>query len=476
MDATGVVDKLSDGIDAPIWQFWKRRRFVVVLMAFLGFTNLYTMRINLSVAIVAMTENRTVLHEDGSVEYEQYFDWSSSLQGHLLSSFFYGYLITQVPGGYLSDKLGGNYVLGVGIGLTAILTLFMPLAAHGGIGWLIGLRVLQGMCEGVAFPCMHTVWSKWAPPLERSRMVMCSFAGVFVGTILAMMVSGILAQAISWESIFYGFGAIGCVWCVAWFLIVKQSPEQDRFITSSEKDYILKSIGRAEGDTRKIKHPWKAILTSKAVIATTVSNFAENWSFYFLLTQLPTFLKEAMHFEVQTTGFVAALPYAAMGISLSIAGYLADWFQVKCILTTTQVRRNFNCLAFVVQTIFMLLGVIILEPIPTISCITIAVAMGSFAWCGYAVNHLDLSPKSAGVLMGISNSAGTIAGICSPIVTGYITTEGTDEEWKLVFYIAALVYLVGLLVYWFWASGELQPWSIEMQEMNASAKDYENQN
>ena len=34
--------------------------------------------------------------------------WSTSLQGYILSSFFYGYIFTQLPGGFLSNKYGGN--------------------------------------------------------------------------------------------------------------------------------------------------------------------------------------------------------------------------------------------------------------------------------------------------------------------------------------------------------------------------------
>ncbi|XP_055627263.1 vesicular glutamate transporter 2-like [Toxorhynchites rutilus septentrionalis] len=458
------VNKLSDGIEAPLWMFWKRRRYVVVLMAFLGFLNAYTMRVNLSVAIVAMTANRTILHENGTVSYEKHFDWSSSVQGHVLSSFFYGYILTQIPGGYISNRFGANNVFGVGVGTTAILTLLTPTAAYAGIGWLFAVRVLEGMFQGVSFPCMHVLWSRWAPPSERSRMVMFSFAGVFAGTIIAMPMSGVLAETLSWESIFYVFGTVGCVWYIGWWLIVKRSPEEDTLISFKEKEFILQSLGRVEGEQENIRHPWRAIFTSKAVFALIVANFCENWGFYTLLTQLPTFLKDTMHFEVQTTGFIAALPYFAMGLTLAVAGYLADWFQNKGILTTTQVRRYFNCSAFVMQTVFMVVGAIILEPVATVACIVVAVSMGAFAWCGYAVNHLDLSPKSAGVLMGISNSFATIAGVLSPIVTGYVTANKTDDEWRMVFYIAAGCYMVGFFVYWIWASGELQSWSIEMQE------------
>lgn len=89
---------------------WKKRRYLLVLMAFLGFINVYTLRINLSVGIVAMTENRTVVHEDGSITFEQYFDWNSKQQGLVLSSFFYGYICTQFVGGYLASRIGGNVV------------------------------------------------------------------------------------------------------------------------------------------------------------------------------------------------------------------------------------------------------------------------------------------------------------------------------------------------------------------------------
>lgn len=73
-----------------------KNRFYVVFLSFLGFLNLYTMRVNLSVAIVAMTDNRTIEHSDGSFEFVQDFDWDSRERGFALAAFFYGYITTQV--------------------------------------------------------------------------------------------------------------------------------------------------------------------------------------------------------------------------------------------------------------------------------------------------------------------------------------------------------------------------------------------
>lgn len=111
-----------------------------------------------------------------------------------------------------------------------------------------------------------------------------------------------------------------------------------------------------------------------------------------------------------------------MGILLGVSGYLADWTQVKGYLTTTQVRKYFNCGAFLAQTIFMMLAAYLLEPTISVVCITIAVGLGAFAWSGFAVNHLDVAPQYASILMGISNTFATVPGIVSPLLTGFIVT------------------------------------------------------
>ncbi|GAB0099705.1 hypothetical protein DMENIID0001_155920 [Sergentomyia squamirostris] len=452
--------------DKITWMFWKKRRYVVVLMAFLGFFNVYSLRVNLSVAIVAMTEKKNITLENGTVVEHQDFPWTSSEQGLVLSSFFYGYIFTQLIGGYLGSKFGGHYVFASGIGVTALLTLVTPIAARHSLTMLLAVRIVEGLFEGVTFPCIHAVWARWAPVYERSRMATLAFAGNYAGTVIAMPVSGLLAASLGWDSVFYFFGAIGCVWAIAWMFIVKGGPEVDPYISEEEKIYILKSLGQKENKT--IKHPWKAILTSTAVWAIIASHFAENWGFFTLLTQLPTFLKETLNFELEKTGFISAIPYLAMGCLLAVSGYLADWSQVKGYLTTAQVRRYFNCGAFLAQTIFMMLAAYLLDPVGTVACITVAVGFGAFAWSGFIVNPLDLAPNHASVILGISNTFATIPGIVSPLLTGIITSDKTKEQWQIVFYISSGIYLVGCVIYWFFCKGELQPWAVTNETLDSS--------
>lgn len=64
-----------------------------------------------------------------------------------------------------------------------------------------------------------------------------------------------------------------------------------------------------------------------------------------------TTVSDVLGFHLEKTGFMSAVPYLTMGILLGVSGYLADWSQEKGYLTTTQVRKYFNCMAFLAQTV-----------------------------------------------------------------------------------------------------------------------------
>lgn len=131
------------------------------------------------------------------------------------------------------------------------------------------------------------------------------------------------------------------------------------------------------------------------------------------------------------SGFIAAIPYLTLGILLWFVGYAADWFQERRILTTGQgwillniikfnfkinfrhrlpVRRYFNCTAFVSQTIFMMLAAYQQNRVLIIVFITLGASLGALSICGYGVNHLDLGPQYASVIMGLDNTIATIPG------------------------------------------------------------------
>lgn len=436
------------------------KRYIISVLALLGFANVYALRVNLSVALVAMVTKTSTLNEEGKMVKEPAeFSWSSGTQGIVLSSFFYGYIITQLPGGFLALKCGGKNLFGLGILSTAVLTLLTPVAARASVGLLVALRVLIGLCEGVVFPANHAVWTKWAPPLERSKLATIAVSGAHIGTVVAMPLSGVLAQHLGWASVFYVFGCMGILWAIVWFLVVKNSPAEDPNISEEERLYIETSL--ANDDQKKdVKVPWKAIFTSLPVWAIVVAHFSENWGFYTLLTELPSFLKHRLDFDLSRAGFVSALPYLVMAITIQTGGQIADCLRRKKILSTTVVRKLFNSFGFVCQGICIIIAGYTTNWLVAVICLTLAVGGGGFAFSGFYVNHLDIAPPFAGILIGITNTVATLPGIISPLLTGTIVQHQSQaSEWRIVFYLGGLIYFIGAIFYCIFSSGDKQIWA-----------------
>uniref|UniRef100_A0A336MRZ9 CSON005040 protein n=1 Tax=Culicoides sonorensis TaxID=179676 RepID=A0A336MRZ9_CULSO len=156
-------------------------------------------------------------------------------------------------------------------------------------------------------------------------------------------------------------------------------------------------------------------------------------------------LSDVIGYDLAKAGFTSSLPYLTMAILLGPTGYLADTLIRLNVLSTTNVRRIFNCGGFIAQTVFMMTAGYLTNAIGIITCLVFGVGLGAFALSGYA---------------GIVHIYFTIESNFIEIKFFYITDK-LDSQWKIVFIISASVYLVGSLVYWFFCSGELQPWAIE---------------
>uniref|UniRef100_A0A0B7A1X2 Sialin n=1 Tax=Arion vulgaris TaxID=1028688 RepID=A0A0B7A1X2_9EUPU len=450
-------------------------RHMLAVMAFLGFFNVYCLRVNLSVALVAMvntsqsasSSNSSIDNEcpdpyggNSSAKYTGEFNWDQKTQGNVLGAFFYGYIITQLPGGWLASRFGGKRLLGFGILGTALLTIITPFAARYSVYLMIAVRVLEGVGEGVTFPAMHAMWGRWAPVWERSKLVSFTYAGAQLGTVFSMPISGLLCAsdfAGGWPSVFYVFGILGCVWFVAWMLLVHDTPSQHPRISTAERDYIENSIGTQE----TVSTPWKQILTSSAVWGMAVAHFANNWGFYTLLTSLPTYMKNILKFDMKENGLLSAIPYAVCWVVQNLSGLTADYLRSHGYISTGNTRKLFNTLGTVIPGIMLIIvGYVGCDHVLAMVFLTLSVGFGGCTIAGYNVNHLDIAPKFAGILCGITNAVATIPGFIGPAVVGYLTNNNeTRGQWQIIFYITASIYLTGAIVFIILAKGEEMSWS-----------------
>ncbi|GAB5574136.1 vesicular glutamate transporter 3 isoform X1 [Prionailurus iriomotensis] len=439
------------------------KRYIIAIMSGLGFCISFGIRCNLGVAIVEMVNNSTV-YVDGKPEIQTaQFNWDPETVGLIHGSFFWGYIVTQIPGGFISNKFAANRVFGAAIFLTSTLNMFIPSAARVHYGCVMGVRILQGLVEGVTYPACHGMWSKWAPPLERSRLATTSFCGSYAGAVIAMPLAGVLVQYIGWASVFYIYGMFGIIWYTFWLLQAYECPAAHPTISSEERTYIETSIGEGANvvSLSKFNTPWKKFFTSLPVYAIIVANFCRSWTFYLLLISQPAYFEEVFGFAISKpqVGLLSAVPHMVMTIIVPIGGQLADYLRSRKILTTTAVRKIMNCGGFGMEaTLLLVVGFSHTKGV-AISFLVLAVGFSGFAISGFNVNHLDIAPRYASILMGISNGVGTLSGMVCPLIVGAMTKHKTREEWQNVFLIAALVHYSGVIFYGVFASGEKQEWA-----------------
>jgi len=412
-----------------------QKRHQMVFMAFLAVFICYIDRVNISVAIIPMVED---------------YGWGLGEQGLILSSFYIGYLLLQIVGGRLSDRYGGKVVLGAGVVLWSLFTLITPPAAAFGITVLIVVRVLMGMGEAVTFPSIYSMYSRWVPLAERSRSMALTNSGIPSGTVFALLVTPIIVAAFGWEWAFYIFGAMGLVWILFWQAMVSRSPAEHPSISDEELAII---DGGTEASTAASPPPWKELLTNMPVLAVMVAHFCNNWSLYVLLSWLPTFVNKGLGVDYESVGLFAMAPHIASFIFLNVAGNIADRL-VKGGMAVTKVRKLMMTIAFGGITTSLLLVGQVEDAVTAIAIMSAGSALGAFVTGGFSVNHMDIAPKHAGTLMGLTNTAATIPGIIGVSVSGWILA--TTGSWALLFQVAAGVTFFGLVFYLIFGSGEKQ--------------------
>ncbi|KAL2718943.1 putative inorganic phosphate cotransporter isoform X3 [Vespula squamosa] len=447
------------------------------------------------------------IHKDGE------FAWDSKKQGYLLSSFFYGYVITQIPFGILAKRYGSKYFLGIGMLINSLFGLLVPVSAHWGFPWLMVVRFIQGLGEGPIVPCTHALLAKWIPPNERSRMGAFVYAALLYipihlesressgyfnasnhcvllatmelesqewtflvltyplflmthsaqfGTVISMPLSGLLSEygfSGGWPSIFYVFGAVGTIWCIAFLIMIYEDPESHPHISEDEKKYILSALwGNAGASSPPV--PWKSIVTSMPFWAILMAHMGQNYGYETLMTELPTFMKQILHFDIKSNGTVSSLPYLAMWIFSMLISHVADWMISTERFNHTVTRKIINSIGQYGPAIALVAASYTgCNPWLTIGLLTIGVGLNGGIYSGFKVNHLDISPRFAGVLMSFTNCLANLAGLLAPIIAGHIIVgTPTQHKWRIVFMISAGVYVVCATVYVIFGSGERQSW------------------
>ncbi|XP_024426432.3 sodium-dependent phosphate transport protein 3 isoform X2 [Desmodus rotundus] len=438
-----------------------------------------TQRVSLSIAVIAMVNGTRqpaaanasaegpradALQDPGRPLQERsaassVYDWSPETQGIIFSSISYGIILTLVPSGYLAGIFGAKQMLGAGLLISSLLTLFTPWAADLGVTLLVVVRTVQGMAQGMAWTGQFTIWAKWAPPLERSKLTSIAGSGAACGSFVILCVGGLISQALGWPFIFYIFGGIGCVCCLLWFTVIYDDPMRHPCISVREKDHIVSSLAQQPTSCRR-SVPIKAMVRCLPLWAIFTGFFSHFWLCTIIITYLPTYIHSVLHVNIKESGVLSSLPFVAASTCTILGGQLADFLLSRNLLRLITVRKLFSSLGLLLPSLCAVaLPFVASSYVTTIVLLILIPGTSNLCDAGFIVNSLDVAPRYASFLMGISRGFGLVAGIISSTATGFLISQDSVSGWRNVFFLSAAINVFGLLFYLVFGQVEIQDWA-----------------
>jgi ACS family sodium-dependent inorganic phosphate cotransporter len=333
----------------------------------------------------------------------------------------------------------------------SLFTIITPAAAFMGLFALFAARIGMGLGEAVTFPSVYSLITRWFPHDEKVKAVALNASGIPIGTVFALIVTPLVVLHLGWEWAFYLFGAVGVLWYLAWQKLVTTDPASHPGISDAERTYLAERA-QTSGIAAETP-PLSMFLKNKAVWAIIVAHFCNNWTLYVVLSWLPKYVNEGLGVAFAAVGLVSMLPHVTSFICLNVAGNIADRM-IQRGMDVTFVRKLLQSIAFGGLAICLFLIPMVESAWAAIGILCLGKVFSAAGIGGFNVNHMDIGPKYAGSLMGITNTAGTIPGIVGVYISGLILE--LTGSWALVFQVTAAVTAFGMVFYLLFASGEKQ--------------------
>jgi sugar phosphate permease len=406
------------------------------LLAFGVLVNFFD-RINLSVS-------RDALHDS--------FGLSLVAFGYLSSAFSWTYALMQMPCGVFLDRWGVRRVGRLSAFLWSVSSFAAALAP--GLSWFFGARFLLGVSESPTFPANAKALGYWFTREERSLATAITDAAAKLSSAIGVPLIGLLLVYFGWRWSFAVTGFISFLYFVLFYLIYR-NPSEDKRLSADELQFILRGGAQPEDQARaRSGSPLGYLLRQRKVYGLALGWGAYNYTFFLLLTWLPSYLSISLHMDLFHSIFYTSVPWLfATFTDLLVGGWLVDAL-IQHGLDANRVRQT----VLVVGTAF---GLAIFAAArahtPAAALVWISLALGGLAAAApvaWTVPSLIAPRESVGTLAGAVNLCGQMAAISAPIVTGYIVSA--THSFAAAFVTATIILLLGIVGYVF-LLGHIQP-------------------
>jgi sugar phosphate permease len=196
-----------------------------------------------------------------------------------------------------------------------------------------------GIGEAPTFPANSKATGYWFPKNERSLATAMFDSAAKLSSAIGIPVLGFLLLRFGWRWNFAATGFISLLY-FALFYAIYRNPSEDKLLTATEREFIARGGAQPEDRARAAKGaPLVYLLRQRKVWGLALGFASYNYTFYLLLTWLPSYLSSSLHVDLLHSALYTSVPWLfATFTDLVVGGWLVDAL-IQRGWSTTRVRQ-----------------------------------------------------------------------------------------------------------------------------------------
>ena len=367
---------------------------------------------------------------------------SEAVYGLGAGMFFVGYLLFEVPSNLIMQKVGARLWIArimVTWGIISGAMMFVTTPTSFYI-----MRFFLGVAEAGFIPAILLYLTYWFPASRRGKVTALFMTGIPMSGVIGGPLSGWILHAMSgshglagWQWLFFLEGIPTVILGVMAFFYLDDKIADAKWLSPAQRTMLEKNL--AADQHGKTLHSLRDGFTNPKVWLLSFIYLFFTMGLYGVSFWLPTIVKASGVSDPLNIGLLTAIPYAAATVAMIVVGRSSDM---------RGERRWHLAIAGFVGAVGLVFSVMYAQNT------TIAMVALTFATMGimttisqfWVLPPTILTGAAAATGIALANSIGSVSGLISPYLLGWVKTV-TDSTNNGVLVLAASLVIGGLLVF-----------------------------
>ncbi len=340
---------------------------------------------------------------------------SAGTFGFAVGMFYWAYFLFEVPSNVILQKVGARIWIarimitwGILAGLTAMVT--------GPTSFGI-VRFLLGVAEAGFFPGIILYFTYWFPSHHHARIV----SGFLIGLPIAVALGAPISTGLlgldglfglrGWQVMYIAEAIPTVVIGVITFFVLTDRPEQAKFLTAEERNWLVTRIAAERRATEAVRTftLWQALYNPK-VLLLALNYVGIVTASLGMLIFIPQMIKSLGDYSNMTVGWLTMIPYTCGAIAMVVWGRISD-------------RMNERRWNLFIGCVFSTVGLVIAGMTMGTWWALVGMSIAAMGFYGSKGPFFAMPPmflSGAGLAAGIAwiNSIGNLGGFFGPWYVG----------------------------------------------------------